>query len=149
MGTGYSFPKNYSCVFRSQANGIDYNVKSTGKTALVQPDSKPEVWQTMYLSQSLNTTHFPATGQTIKSDQVNERRVYVENNEVAATLVQWTENNFDYWLTIVSMPPTCDGNFSFKNLPQRLAKWGKETYDKAADAVVDGARKVYNYFKGL
>lgn len=139
-GSRYKFPGNYSCVFRSEAYNIAYDVKSTSKIALVQPRSKSNTWKTKCVSQPLDMCHFPAVQEPTLKAQVEERRVYVKNNEVAATTVQWNENNQSYWLTVVSSPDTPDDSWLFGSLvldaQDKLAKWGNSVYDSAKNLYV-------------
>lgn len=104
LGLAFNFPKNYTCVFRSEENDMNYNVRSTGSIALVQSEPESRTWKTVSLSQNLDECYFPATGRTTKVDEVNERRIYVKNNGIATTTVIWNERNLNYWLTIVSIP---------------------------------------------
>lgn len=127
VGSDFDFPSNYTCIFRSEANDINYDVKSTGRIILVQPDPGAETWQTMCMPKELTTSHFPTGKITNKAGMIRERRVYLKNNGTAATTVHWIEKNLKYWLTVVSTPLPPDETWS-----QWFARWGKLLAEKGA-----------------
>lgn len=102
LGHPFQFPGNYSCVFLSRAIDLKYDVKSTSKIALVQHTPRNEEWEIVFLSLPQELCTYPAEYEPNESVPVSERRVYVKTNEAAATTVRWTNDDRDYWLTVVS-----------------------------------------------
>lgn len=100
VGSAFKFPLQHDCIFRSNVEGIDYSVQSSGQSWLVQSELSWEAWQTVGLAQNGGSCSYPAE----QDEVVNERRVYVFNNEQTVTSVKWLQNNLKLWLTVVSKP---------------------------------------------
>lgn len=104
------FPSEYECIFRSTGSCELILMKTTSEIRLMERKGLSDVvWKTIRMVTGLgyDILHDPLNlfvGRSDRNPDTREKRIYVNNDEEAATSVHWRQNGRKYWMTVVSKP---------------------------------------------